>query len=449
MPDITNKFNQFYQRLNTSTFLRLGPVAVFLAIALTLIIIDHNKGRAYFDHTHFHLPVITQLINNFDISDYKAATAPGYHLIFASVGQVTGLNVTFFKLINAFITAIFIGYLCIKLSANYRPLKVFLLMLPMVLSVYILPAGVWLLPDNLAWFTVAWVMFQINQNPFTNKQFITIAIVLALAVLIRQTFLWLAAIIWACALVVLLKPTTVHNSLTNVKTDQTTLVKIYILKCIFATIPAVLVLLYLAITWRGLVPPSFQGIHHYISPSAPAFFFALFAVYTTFYLPILIRQNKNKITKNSLYLGAAIGFFSVIFIASSYDIKAGRFGGLWNIVKLFPNIGDKSLLMIVLSIVGGAMFSALMKMLNDKEKLIIIVASIAFVSTMMVNQFVYERYFSGFIYITLILLISQQTAIKDNKSEQRINSNYWIYGGVGAFAVFNALILVRNLSQTF
>lgn len=441
MSKATAKSNQPQKKLNASLLLSLAPVAVFLAIALTLIVIDHNKGRAYFDHTHFHLPVIEGLIKDFDISDYKAATAPGYHLIFASIGQVTGLNITLFKLINALITAVFIAYLCSKLGERFRPIQALLIVLPMVLSVYILPAGVWLLPDNLAWLTVAWLMFQINSSPFTNKQLVYIAIVLALAVFIRQTYLWLTAIVWASGLSVL-----IEQFKTKPFTNKNGPIAIYPLKCILCTIPAFIVIAYLGITWGGLVPPSFQSIHHHISPSTPAFFFALFAVYTTFYIPIFIRQTRHKITKESILIGAFIGFISVIFIASTYDMKAGRFGGLWNIIKLAPTIGDKSLLMIFLSTLGGVVFTTLIQLLDKKARLILVIASTAFVSAMTVNQFVYERYFSGYIFIVLILLLSQHKITEDYK---QIKSDYWLYGGVIAFALFNMLILYRSLNQNF
>lgn len=435
----------------TSKLLSLAPVAVFLVIAFTLIIIDHNQGRAYFDHTHFHLPVIKQLIENFDISDYKAATAPGYHLIFAVIGQLTGLNVTLFKLVNALITSLFIGYLSVKLSVNRPPLQVLLLMLPMVLSVYILPSGIWLLPDNLAWFALAWLIFQIKHSPFDNKQLLCIAIVLALAVLVRQTYLWLVSIIWASGISVYIKLIMNNKQLTNKIDDSyknsqnTNSALTYFLKCLLTTLPAFLVLAYLAITWQGLVPPSFQSIHHHISPSAPAFFFALFGVYTTFYIPFFYRQIKNNITIISIIIGAIVGFLSVIFIDSSYDVKAGRFGGLWNIIKIAPSIGDKSLLMVMLSTLGGAVFIVLLRLLNHKERLIILIACIAFVSAMTVNQFVYERYFSGFIYIILTWLVSQQTISKESRSAK---TDYWLYSGVLIFALLNALILYRSLNQS-
>ena len=407
-----------------------APVAIFLTLALFLIAIDHNKGRAYFDHSHFHLPVIKGLIENFDISDYKAATAPGYHLIFASIGKLTGVNVTLFKIVNTLITSLFIGYLSFKLSTFYRPIYVLILMLPITLSIYILPAGIWLLPDNLAWLAVAWMIFQINSNPFDQKQLICIAIVLALAVFTRQTYLWLVSIVWASGLY--------YFFIDKNKTYQFK----YLLKCTIATGPAILVLTSLAMIWQGLVPPSFQSIHHHISPSAPAFFFALFAIYGGFYLPTFYHALKNTINKKVTMLGALLGFVSVIFIASNYDIKAGRFGGLWNIVKVMPTIADKSLLLIILSTFGGALFMALMQIINKEKRLIIIVATTAFVSTMVVNQFVYERYFSGFIYILLIYLACNQS------KEYSFTQRYWAYSPIIIFALINALLLYRNLNQS-
>lgn len=407
-----------------------APVIIFLTIALFLIAIDHNKGRAYFDHNHFHLPVIKGLIENFDISDYKAATAPGYHVIFASIGKLTGANVTLFKIVNALITSLFIGYLSFKLSTFYRPVYVLILMLPITLSIYILPAGIWLLPDNLAWFAVAWMIFQIDSKPFNNNQLICIAIVLALAVFTRQTYLWLVSMVWASGLYYLF-----------IDKNKTYQFK-YILKCTISTGPAIIVLLSLAIIWQGLVPPSFQSIHHHISPSAPAFFFALLAIYGAFYLPVFYHSLKSRLNKKVILLGALLGFISVIFITSNYDIKAGRFGGLWNIVKVMPTIADKSLLLIILSTFGGALFMALMQIINREKRNIIIIATAAFVSAMMVNQFVYERYFSGFIYILLTYLACHQ-----NK-ERSFTKNHWAYSTIIVFALINTLLLYRNLNQS-
>ena len=410
--------------------LAFAPVAIFLAIALFLIAIDHNNGRAYFDHSHFHLPVILGLIKDFDISDYKAATAPGYHLIFASIGKFTGANVTLFKIVNALITSLFIGYLSFKLSIFYRPIYALILMLPITLSIYILPAGIWLLPDNLAWFAVAWMIFQIESKPFSQKQLIYIAIVLALAVFTRQTYLWLVSILWASGIYYLF--------IDKNKAYQSK----YLLKCTITTGPAILILLSLTIIWQGLVPPSFQSIHHHISPSAPAFFLALIAIYGAFYLPIFYHSLKNTLNRKVIILGALIGFVSVIFITSNYDINAGRFGGLWNIVKVMPTIADKSLLLIVLSTFGGALFMALMQIIDKEKRFIIIVATAAFVTAMVVNQFVYERYFSGFIYILLTYIACHQ------KTEHSFTKHYRAYSTIAIFALINALLLYRNLNQS-
>ena len=371
------------------------PLLLFLLITVPLILSGYDQGRAYFDQHHFHLPVINAFINHLDISDYHAATAPGYHLIFALIGKLTGVNLILFKLLNTLISCLLIGYLCAHLARHYHKQQVLLLILPIMLSLYILPAGVWLVPDNLAWLGVGWVMLQITQAPFSHRQLVVIGLVIALTVMIRQSYLWLVAILWANALASLLNLQR-HNEINH-----------YIAKNIAASIPAIGVIIALIVMWQGLVPPSFASIHQHFSPSVAAFFFALFAIYGGFYLPIYWQALKAQANMKIVLIGIVIGFLSVIFIDSTYNIKAGRFSGLWNIVKLTPSIDNKSLLMIVLSSIGGGLFAATMALFSPGKRLMVIATCSGFICTLMVNQFVYERYFSGFIFIMMVMIVTR------------------------------------------
>src|SRR5215213_8044224 len=67
--------------------------ALFLAIAVPLILKFPDQGRAAWDQVAFHLPTVVKFAGEWprlDFSDYPSATTPGYHAVLATVRKLFG-----------------------------------------------------------------------------------------------------------------------------------------------------------------------------------------------------------------------------------------------------------------------------------------------------------------------------------------------------------------------
>lgn len=404
----------------------------FYILAIPLILFDYNSGRAFSDQVNFHLPTILHFIKQFDFTDYPSATTPGYHIILAIFGKIFVVNDILFKLINSIFTITLIGILANLLFNNFGKIKTLILLLPMIFSIYIFPSGVWLLPDNLAWLTVAIVLIISIKIHLSNRQYILLSIFLVFAVLVRQPNLWLAATVWSTGLAYWLyekqQPSSKYISI--------------LFKCIVSTFPAFIILILFYLKWNGLVPPSFQNIHEHISFSVPAFFFALFFIYSIFYVPIILKLFLSSDISNKylwVFLGLFLGFIVSIIPDTSYSFEFGRFSGLWNLVKFTPEINNKSLLIILFSTLGGGVFFGILSIFDKKFRFVIIVSTLAFIVAQMSNAFVYERYFSGYIFIIIFILLSQLKEIK------QISLSKWVWSLPLLFALLNIFILIHGI----
>ncbi len=259
-------------------------ILLFYILALPLILLDYNAGRAFSDQHLGHLPAIRFFTEQLDFSNYPSATTPGYHLLIAAFAKLFSQNIIFLKLISSLITAVFIGVFAALLYDKTGKVKTIILLLPMIFSLYILPDGVWLVPDNMAWLTVSiLLLLPATGRPPTIPYFACSGLVLLIAILVRQPNIWLASVPWATGLSYLL----FSNSPNQKK-------MICIWSAILCTIPAFFLLWYFYSIWGGLVPPTVQARHEReLSYCVPPFFFSIFFVYSFFYAPILFSAIKD------------------------------------------------------------------------------------------------------------------------------------------------------------
>jgi hypothetical protein len=286
------------------------------------------------------------------------------------------------------------------------------------------------LPDNLAWVSVAIILIQASKMPLTRGQYLFAGLVLLGAMLVKQTNLWLAGVIWATGLANILyyQQRTISE---KAVTAQLAMV---------VTLPAFILFYLIYQLWGGLVPPSFQKIHQHISWSVPAFFFAVFAVYSAFYLPILFSQLRQKCRFNWIGFGLLLGFVVAIVVDTNYDPAAGRLSGLWNFVKFTPVIDNKSVLLIALSSFGGGLYCAMLQLLEKSLRLVIVLATLAFVIFLIPNLFVYERYFSSFIFILLMIFVSRID------KQNLMTLSCWVWTGPVLFTLLNIALLFRGVA---
>jgi len=179
-----------------------------------------------------------------------------------------------------------------------------------------------------------------------------------------------------------------------------------------------------------------------MSYCAPAFFLSVFLVYSIFYSPIVIPALK-KIATRSAYpfiaTGLAVGFLVAVIPATDYNYDAGRFSGFWNFVRLAPNIGHTSILLTITSSLGGAMFFSWLLLLKKDLRITILLATVGFTLALIPNTLVLERYFAGFVFILIFILLYSTDKIAWKELSNRVMI------GPGLFAVISFLFMCRGI----
>jgi hypothetical protein len=385
--------------LNQKNQTILLAILAFYIPALPLILLDYNAGRAYQDSFHGHLPTIMAFVDHLDFSNYESATTPGFHVLIALFAKFISPNIVFLKFISSLITALFTGIFAGLLYERAGRTTTIVLLLPMILSLYFLPDGVWIVPDNLAWLTVAAIiLLTVNAAPGPGY-YICTGTILMIAVLVRQSNLWLAAVPWSIGLMpFLFKDIRPENKM------------LHALLSILVTLPAFLVLFYFYHIWGGLVPPAVQVRHgRGMSYCVPAFFLSIFLVYSVFYIPFVMQALKKTITRSTapfIGSGFCIGFLAAVIPATDFNHEAGRFSGFWNFVRLAPDIGHVSTLLTITSSLGGAMLFSWLLLLKKDLRITILLATVAFTLALIPNTLVLERYFAGFVFILIFLILA-------------------------------------------
>ena len=406
-------------------------VLIFYAGAIPLILTGHDVGRAFNDQEVYHYPTIVHFIAGLDIQDYPSATTPGYHVLIAQVARLSPDSITSLKLAGSLITAMLLAACCAVIATRYRLIDTIAIMLPAITSIYLFPAGVWLLPDNLAWLTVFISLALTLKLPDRFWPYAAAGAMLVCAVLVRQVNIWAAAVIWVRGLYGAFAATHRGSSIKHLSA------------AVSSTIPAFAVLLYFFWQWGAMVPPSFAGQHQTVNAVAPAFFLAVLFYYGAFYLaylaPALQKVISDKTGMIVILCGLLVGFVLSLIARTDYNWDEGRASGIWNFVKIAPVILNRSLLLSAMSAAGGAAIAALIWFNRGLPRWIMIAGIPAFILSQMMNQFVFERYFAGFIFGLLFFILRE---VADG---ERMPSSHFRVVPPLLLALFNVMVLWRGL----
>ena len=399
-------------------------VVIYYLAALPSILSDFDVGRAYRDQIAFHLPTIIQFSENWNIGNYSSATTPLYHLILGKSMSFFSLGEVGLKLLSSLWTALLLGSLTHAISKTMGKNSV-ILMLPMVFSLYILPAGIWLLPDNMAWLTVTLLMtYSLKLRQINLKS----GAMLATAFLVRQSNLWLII------------PVIVAD-FTRYKTEKPA--KILYRSLIYIG-PVFCLLIVFYLLWGGLTPPKFINNHVRPNFSVPVFILCVFGFYALFYSAYLMEYFQVKLQekkfKKDLAKIALAGFVFSILPETDWNQEAGRISGLWNIAKITPEYFHRSPFVIVMATFGITSLYILLTSIKIKQRLILLASFITFSFSQIVNHFSYEKYYAGFVFIFVLLSLSCSQAINWRHIQN------WKHIGPILFTVFNLYVLTRALT---
>lgn len=382
-----------------------------LAASLPLILSGNTNGRAAADDYNYHWVAIQQFAIQWptpDISDYHSATTPGYHLVLAPLVR-SGLGHISTQLIAHGWTLAFFGLLCWSVSRSLgRTAPV--VCLPMIVSMYTLYPGVWLLPDNAGWFLVLATLLLSLRERSGWATWAASGVLLALLVLMRQIHIWAAGLVWLSAWI---------GSGSNIPSDLRSFFGDFVsragrtLIALACTVPAFALLAWFVMLWGGLVPPMFQGNHQGPNPATPGFILMQLAILSVFFTPILLPRFKSVWGHHWRWviLSVVVGAVCAIVPVSSYSVDAGRFSGWWNLVKLMPDVGDRSPVFVLGAVVGSLSLPLWLSLVCRRDLWIWIGLLVAFVAAQSANHASWQRYHEPMLLLMLALIVARMKPI--------------------------------------
>jgi hypothetical protein len=397
--------------------LRITIVILLLTAVLLWIfplLNPHYLIRSASAEQLYHTPAIDRFASQLptpDYSDYSSATTPGYHTVLAIPTKLGASNPAL-RIIASIYTFFIVALLAIPLARTHRALAIPMI-LPLLASNYFIFSGAWLLPDNSGWLGVLIIfLLALKPNP-TLKSHILAGLTLLILIYFRQVHIWAAAPIWLAAWIGSTDQTphapTVRSFFSNLPNRFSRA-----LIALLCTIPAFLLLAYFVKLWGGLVTPTFKDEHHGPNPATPAFILLQIAVFSIFFLPILLPQLKQllKDAKPTLLISTTLGTILAIVPQSAYNEDAGRYSGWWNAVKKFPDFMDRSPVYIAGAIVGSIMLVTWGSLLNLRDRWIFAGTLLAFTLAQTANLESWQRYHEPMLLFMLMLIFARSNKIQ-------------------------------------
>jgi hypothetical protein len=392
---------------------------LFGAVVLPLILTGFDHGRGASDQLNYHGRVIRTFAQQWphpDLHDYLSMTTPGYHLAIAVVAvyvsdawdvlQASGM---LFSLALLMVLATSVGRL-----GGMSNLRTFAVCLPLACSLYVVSAGIWLLPDNAAWLGVLGVLLIALRPGVDAGTYLGGGLVLLALVFVRQVHLWAAAPLWAAAwlgagrdprLSKLFAEPTLRASLRRAGV------------CGLCTLPAFILVALFVRHWGGhLCPPSFvnwtrpPGRAMTMTPGAGAFILALIGVASSFYgahlwpgIARLVRGGRWWVLALALVAGLGVA----LAVPTSYSRPDGRYSGIWNAAPHFPTFADRSLLIAALSGLGAMLLAAWCAAVGARDRVVLLTAIAGFAAAQTVNPWLWQRYIEPLVLILMALFAAR------------------------------------------
>lgn len=468
--------NDMSRRSNDATTLRSGAnvaglavVALFLLFAVPLILFTPNGNRAGADEAIYHLPAVRQFQREwprFDFRTYTSATTPGYHLVLATVARFVGDDVRLLRAVGALFTIGLLATAAAALARRVGAPAAVVLSLPLLCSSYVFKAGVWILPENAAWWGVVAVLLIALRPRVDVLTYVGGGALLAALVFFRQMHIWSASVLWLAAWLGSGRCADMQDvaraESPSVPTDSPWTGPFFprIVRAMLmfvASLPAFLIVGYFVRLWGGMVPEHYR-IHGetrtgsiYMdggNPAAPAMILGLMAAFSPLFLPLAWRPIRDRIRRERrtawlVAAGAVVGAAIGIFPETSYDMAAGRWSGLWNLVARMPTIHSRSPLIVVLAALGGATLALWLLALSRRDRWLFLAAWFMFALAQSFSSMAWQRYYEPFLLMTLALAAARAHA--DGRPQEIVRPRRLALAGPLLLAVLLAGVTVATL----
>lgn len=426
-------------------------VALVFALGLVAVLASGvERGRGAFDQINYHEPAILRFAEEMprpDVSDYLSATTPGYHILLAGVARWGSDSLVVLRAVGAVFTVGLLAVFTRWLTPRAGVLAALAMGLCLTGSVYVFEAGVYLLPDNAAWFGVLGVVLIALRPRVDRVTLVGGGMVLLALVLVRQNHLWVAGVLWAAGWL----GSELHaerGSLGEVRALFTRPgPRLGRMGVVFlATLPAIGAVAWFVWVWGGLTVPIYHGYMHGSNPSTPSFILAQIAVIAVFHAGYwgpgalrLMRQGPWVLVLAGL-LGAALA----IAPETTYTVDEGRYGGLWGIAARAPVVfGHSSSLIVALSACGAAALAAWLAGVTHRQRWVLIAALAGFTLALTNVQNAWQRYHEPML-LMLAGIMSALIVLRERSVGQNENSSAGRWSRRARAAGPTALVLLLS-----
>ena len=393
----------------------VAPIALSLLFALSVLPVIFLGGDGTsegWDEANAHLPAIRQFAAQLpspDLSDYPSATGPGYHLLMAVPARL-GLGLHALRAISA-LAGLALVLLAWRAAARAAgPGIALALALPLACSTYVLSGSAWLTTDVVSVLVGTALVAIAAVMPPRPRTFAVLAALLAAALAVRQTNVFLAAPVMAAGILGSPLGRSASDAEQWVGDEPRSWRRLA--WAVLALAPGLLVLAVLVRLWGGLVPPAFRALHERgLNPVAPVYGLALFgtwaAIATLPMLPELLacfRRHRAAMTA----IGAA-ALLAALVPESGWSKDEGRWGGaLWTAVRALPAPGGRSVAVVAAAAVGAVLLGVLWlraaEVRRGRQATVVVVSLLALFAVQAGNSQVWERYFDPAILVALAWL---------------------------------------------
>ena len=387
---------------------------LFACAVLPVIMFGSDATSEASDEAAAHLPTVLQFAAQLptpDLRDYPSATGPGYHLLMAVPARM-GVGVHGLRIIGSLAGLALVLLVWRTAARAAGPSVALALALPLLVSTYVLSGSAWLTTDVLSVLIgtsmvaiAAWWM------P-TTRTFLMLAVLFVAALSVRQTNVFLAAPILAAGIL----GSPLGRSASDAEQwsgDEPRSWSRLGAACL-ALVPAALLLLALVNLWGGLMPATFRSLHDKgLSLVAPAYGLALLGTWAAIALLPMAPEVLHTVRRHALAitLVASLAFLGAVVADSTWSVEQGRWGGAyWMIVKAFPAIGGRSIVIVTAAVVGAVLAAVLWiraaEIRRGRQATIVLVSLLALMVVQAGNSQVWQRYFDPAILVALAWLIS-------------------------------------------
>ena len=387
---------------------------LFACAVLPVIMFGSDATSEASDEAAAHLPTVLQFAAQLptpDLRDYPSATGPGYHLLMAVPARM-GVGVHGLRIIGSLAGLALVLLVWRTAARAAGPAVALALALPLLVSTYVLSGSAWLTTDVLS-VLIGTTMVAISAwwMP-TTRTFLTLAVLFVAALSVRQTNVFLAAPILAAGIL----GSPLGRSASDAEQwsgDEPRSWSRLGAACL-ALVPAALLLLALVNLWGGLMPATFRSLHDKgLSLVAPAYGLALLGTWAAIALLPMAPEVLHTVRRHALAitLVASLAFLGAVVADSTWSVEQGRWGGAyWMIVKAFPAIGGRSIVIVTAAVVGAVLAAVLWiraaEIRRGRQATIVLVSLLALMVVQAGNSQVWQRYFDPAILVALAWLIS-------------------------------------------